>query len=107
MDFKTEALLNELFGAVHRNDFEKVKQCIAEKVDLNYSDNLAGNTALMNAVQENHFHIVKLLLIHGADTEHKNYDGYTALSLAKLYQKEDGVSIVNLLEMHVNPLLRK
>lgn len=43
-----------------------------------------GRTALIAAAYMGHVEIVKLLICHGADVEHADIDGRTALSVAAL-----------------------
>ena len=47
-------------------EFNDVKFCIDEKVDLNTRDE-SGNTALHMASANGHLEIAKLLLVNGAD----------------------------------------
>jgi len=47
------------------------------------AQNKEGITALMNAVEEDNFEVIKVLLEAGADSNLKNKKGESALSLAK------------------------
>lgn len=69
---------NTLLCASH--GYEKILTYLIEnnlaKVDM---VDKRHETLLMIAVQEGHFHLVKMLLSHGADINAKNNDGKTAL----------------------------
>lgn len=63
---------------------ECLKLLIENGADINYQRNAVKDTALIVACHCNHYNLqgVKILLENGANTELKNYDGKTALSVA-------------------------
>ena len=71
-----------LFLAIESDQSEYVDLLLKYKVDLNVQSKETGNTCLHNAVQNNSFDIVALLLSHGSDYTLKNHDGCTAKGVA-------------------------
>jgi ankyrin repeat protein len=60
-------------------EYEDVKFCIEEKIDLETKEETGGNTALHMACANNHIDIVKLLLKHGANPNSTNNSNNTPL----------------------------
>jgi hypothetical protein len=76
-------------GAAQRGETDFVKQFLAGEMDVNVRLKDSGDTALMRAAKEGHLDTVKVLIEYGADTNIRNKDGETALSLAEKNKFED------------------
>lgn len=70
-----------LIKFVQIGDLDKIKECLANGIDVNEKDN-DGWTALMFASSNGDLEIVKLLLTKGANVNIKDNDGRTALMYA-------------------------
>jgi hypothetical protein len=72
----TALILASIYGRI-----DMANAIMNDNADLNIRDNY-GNTALINACQNNHFVIVYELLKRGAKTEFRNRDNKTALDVS-------------------------
>ncbi len=72
----------ELFDACISGDFEKAKNAIGARVNINSTRIKKSFFPLFLACQYNHLEIVKLLLDNGAEIEAKIWDRKTSLHLA-------------------------
>ena len=68
-------------GYAGKGNLEKVKECLANGVDVNTHDE-DGDPALSVASVKGHFEIVKLLVENGASISAKSFSGNTALMRA-------------------------
>lgn len=69
----------KLLDAVFEGKLEDVKSLVGEGVNINYSDDETGNTALHLACIEGHLDIVKYLISEGAKLNQKNLYDLTPL----------------------------
>ncbi len=95
---KKDLEMNDMIGAIIRNDITAVKQLLDSGTDINKQDG-AGFTALHFAAQENNFGIAKLLIERGADLEIRDVYGNTPLIRAVSSSKGKG-EIIDLLLQH-------
>ncbi len=93
---KAEDLLQDgdIFDAIEDNDINRVKQLIAQGVDVNAAHEVHGNTLLIISILQNNIDIIELLINKGADVNIENRHGETPLLLA-VY--EEDIDIVELL----------
>ncbi len=75
---KKDLEMNDMIGAIIRNDITGVKQLIDSGTDINKQDG-AGFTALHFACQENNIELVELLIERGAELEIRDVYGNTPL----------------------------
>ncbi len=73
----------DFLDAIKRGDLVKIKSYLNNNIDINMIDN-NGNTALINAISNNHFNTAKLLIKSGADVNISNKNKETALMMFKL-----------------------
>ena len=76
-------------SAVQHGKYEEVKRLLARYDSLKNEQDRDGDSALMLAVREGHAQIVKLLLDAGANVNHGNNEGRTALMYASKYAYRD------------------
>lgn len=74
-----------LTGAVARQDFERVRELIAQGADVN-TPNQIGRTPLILAAYYSNGPIAELLLTKNPDLNARDKSGYTALMYAVYYQ---------------------
>ncbi len=77
--------------AVKKNDCDRVKQLLAQEVDVNLPDD-EGWTALHTAVTRGALEIVKLLVEAGADVNAEDKEGKTPLDVAALSLRRDVIA---------------
>lgn len=75
----------KIVAAVDKNDLEAVKSLLAEGADINASEGL-GNTLIIMAMWRRFFEMAELLFEAGADINHENYSGKSALGLAQFFK---------------------
>jgi ankyrin repeat protein len=68
----------ELHNCAGNGNLERVKELVEGGADLEEIDE-HGNTALLLAILEDRFEIVRYVVKHGANVAHTNSDGITAL----------------------------
>ena len=75
---RKKKLRNELLNSAYRGDYEKVKELIEEDgVDINFTKEGEGETALKKAALKGHTRVVEYLIKHGADIEAADPSGVT------------------------------
>ena len=90
-----------LWHLCSQGNLAEVRAALARGEDVNYT-NPGGWTALMNAVENKHNSIVKLLLDQPAvDVNVKNNDGRTALHYAAVFNNAEGARML-LLHKDIN-----
>jgi ankyrin repeat protein len=93
---------SRLVSAARKGDIPAMSAAISAGAKVTYKNSL-GETALMNAADENQFIAVRFLLAQGADPAVTNPDGRTALTFALM--AGGGSSAVPLIEAFKNPKL--
>jgi len=86
--FSEQNLNQDFHYAVKKGEIEKVIEFLRSEVDVNSKDK-DGNTALINAVEDSNFYMVKILLLNGADVNICDKIGQTALTLAKDFERKE------------------
>ena len=76
--------VNAFFEAVKNGNIIAVKKILETGMDVNQQDAELGNTALIHAVVNDKYDMVKLLLLNGADPEIRNNRGRNAIDAGKL-----------------------
>eukprot|EP00090_Calanus_glacialis_P034374 TRINITY_DN57688_c0_g1_i1.p1 TRINITY_DN57688_c0_g1~~TRINITY_DN57688_c0_g1_i1.p1 ORF type:complete len:175 (+),score=49.99 TRINITY_DN57688_c0_g1_i1:70-594(+) len=71
-----------LWEGAMKGDTSKVREALEEGADVNSAANNKGSTSLHLASCEGHVEVVKLLLDHGADPNHLDRSGWSALDRA-------------------------
>jgi len=84
-----------LYVATKGNYIDTIRLLVDRGADINQKGTWATTTALICAVKNGSIDIVRLLLERGADVNIKDYDGNTALSIAK---KNKNTEIIQILE---------
>lgn len=92
--------LQRILIAIHDNDNDALHAAITENMGLLDEPDRRGYTPLQNAVESNNKDALLILLTEGADINHSNPLGDTALHVATRLKKEDMVN--ELLELHAN-----
>ena len=85
----------QLLNAAEKGELSTVEKLLKEGVDIDYCTAGWGITALMIAVCNRHIDIIKILIKKGADVNHVDKDGCTALIFAT---RDDRIKIVELLK---------
>lgn len=85
--YENAGTVNErLLLASKKNDFNRVKELIAAKADVNYEESVGddevGYTPLMYASLNHNVEMVKVLLAAGADKNHYSKSGNRALTFS-------------------------
>ncbi|MGP1595101.1 MAG: ankyrin repeat domain-containing protein [Treponema sp.] len=83
-----------LIQVVHDNDEEMLTALLAERADVNQTDD-NNNTALMIAAETGNSKIVAILLAHNADITMENDYDETALDIARNSVKQYIVGLLN------------
>ena len=93
----------ELDDAINKADLDKVKQLIEKGADIEYCDPF-GNTPLLNAAWVASRELVIHLLSIGANINHVNKDGQTAIEMVKSIGHNDygHDAVIEVLEAHGN-----
>ena len=76
-------MVNQLFGYVHENKIEKVRELLDVGINID-TKNILGKTVLFFASKYGYTEIVKLLLERGANVNIKYFDGLTPLYVSSL-----------------------
>ena len=85
----------EMFKAVEEGDYHLTDYHLKRGVDPNYQHPEFLESALVEAVRQNHLDIAKLLIDFGADPLIKDiFSGETPLSLATKIKNEDAISLI-------------
>jgi hypothetical protein len=71
----------ELINAAANNQIAKLQQCLTRGDNVNFQENLYGDTALNKALMCGHEQVVSILLHCGANPTIPNYRGFTALDI--------------------------
>ncbi|MEM7374211.1 MAG: ankyrin repeat domain-containing protein [Bacteroidota bacterium] len=79
--------------AYRAKDREVLSYFLEKGVDPNQVDE-EGNTAFLNAMRGNNMAMAELLQPHVTDINHRNKDGYSALTYAVMRNSEDGFGIL-------------
>lgn len=86
----------DFFHAIQKDDLELVKFHIRMGVDPNYQHPEYLTAPLMECIRYDRMDIAEFLLKNGADATAKEYNTTTtALSIAKMYQNEPAVALLN------------
>ena len=67
---------------IKKGDLEKIRQCLADGADVNATNYLKNETALMVTCQKGNFEVALTLISVGADINAKDKDGKTVLNYA-------------------------
>lgn len=102
-DFKNQYINHCLVGAVNSGLYDEVNKWIKAGANVNYIEFNSKYTPLFNASCIGNYQIVKLLIDNGANVNHINNIGCTALSIACQYGYSDVVKL--LLEHIETPLI--
>ena len=78
--------LSKLFAAIDKGDSSKILALIVWDKSLLVKTNKRGLTPLMDAVIGKKYDVIRLLLLHGADINQRDQDGWTAKSWATFYK---------------------
>ena len=73
-------------------DLNEIRQLVESGADVNKTDSISGESALMMASGYGNLKVVKYLIEHGADIAHFNNEGVTALDYACLKSHTDVVN---------------
>ena len=84
---KIENPVEKLFEAIDRGKNDKVLALIVYDNRILRCTNRNGLTPLMDAVIGNKYEAMRLLLLHGADANQRDQDGWTAKSWAYVYSR--------------------
>ena len=87
--------LEKLFLAIDSGDTEKVLAMIVYAPNLLSFTNRNGLTPLMDAVISKQYEVMRLLLLHGANTGQRDRDGWTAYSWATFIQDKEAQKILS------------
>lgn len=93
IDFKDKEGRTALIWAADYGNSKTLRMLLEKKAAINHQAN-DGQTALINAVYHDRWKNVQELLKHGANCELQDDDGNTALSVAKMYQYEHLVTMI-------------
>ncbi|MDG6881247.1 Ribulose-5-phosphate 4-epimerase and related epimerases and aldolases [Phocoenobacter uteri] len=93
-EIKDKSIDEVLSIVIYRNDVEKMKELLADNIDVNVTDEF-GFTPLMIAVQADRVEVVKLLIEAGADINKQDEFGNSMLILAIQRNRENVLDIVN------------
>lgn len=78
--------MSSIFGAIERNEIDKLRQILAKGADPNQTLDESGVTPLHFAAQYNRPEVAQLLIEAGAELEVRpEGDGDTALEIAEMY----------------------
>jgi len=102
-DFKNQYVNHCLLGAVNSGLYDEANKWIKAGANVNYIEFNSKYTPLFNASCIGDYKIVKLLIDNGANVNHVNDIGCTALSIACQYGYSDVVKL--LLEYIETPLI--
>lgn len=103
LDFKNQYVSYCLLGAVNSGLYDEANKWIKAGANVNYVEFNSKYTPLFNASCIGDYKVVKLLIDNGANVNHINDIGCTALSIACQYGYSDVVKI--LLEHIETPLI--
>ena len=78
----SKAKKNKIFYAISQGSRETVKRHL-ERVDINFIDEVSGDSLLTYALKVKRFDQASLLLSRGINVSHENKRGETALSIAE------------------------
>ena len=84
-----------LFNAIERDDREKVLALVVLYQGIANQKNRQGITSLMDAVISKKYEMMRLLLLHGADSKIRDHDGWTAYSWATFIQDKEAQKILS------------
>ncbi len=87
--------VEKLFNAIDKGDTEKVLALIVYDRSLLQRRNSNGLTPLMDAVIGKQYDVIRLLLLHGADVNQRDQDGWTAKSWAMFIQDKKSQSMLS------------
>ena len=87
--------VHKLFEAIDKDDLDKVLALIVYDRSILQCTNKNGLTPLMDAVIGKKYDAVRLLLLHGADVNQRDQDGWTAKSWAMFIQDKEAQKILS------------
>ena len=88
-------LLEKLFAAIDREDLEKILAYIVYDKTVMQLTNRSGLTPLMDAVIGKKYDAMRLLLLHGANANQVDKDGWSAKSWAIFIQDKEAQKILS------------
>lgn len=80
MPYTKEQLISELFSAIKNTDEQRIIKALKNGADI-YSFNESGQSPLVLATTLKQSNIVQILINHGADINHKDKNGDSAISV--------------------------
>ena len=87
--------VHKLFEAIDKDNLERVLALIVYDRSILQCKNKNGLTPLMDAVIGKKYDAVRLLLLHGANTNQRDQDGWTAKSWAVFIQDKTAQKILS------------
>jgi ankyrin repeat protein len=87
--------VEKLFKAIDKEDNEKILALIVYRREILRAVNRNGLTPLMDAVIGKKYDAMRLLLLHGADANQRDQDGWTAKSWAMFIQDKEAQKILS------------
>lgn len=88
-------LVEELFAAINTDNNERVLALIVTDNRILTQTNERGLTALMDATIGKKYDAMRLLLLHGANVNQQDEDGWTAKSWAVFVQDTEALKILS------------
>lgn len=79
----------ELFEAISQNDFESVRECLANGANINANNDQDVLSVALAWTQEKNYQIIEYLINAGANPNNLNSDGTTALYWATVAKDEN------------------
>jgi ankyrin repeat protein len=86
--------LKKLFASIDNGDLSKILALIVWDNSLLFQTNEKGLTPLMDATIGKKYDVMRLLLLHGANTNQTDNDGWTAKSWAVFIQDKKALKIL-------------
>jgi hypothetical protein len=83
--------LNQIFLDIDQGNLSNVEKAVKDGIDVNYSNEF-GETLLMRAANNKHFHIVKLLISARANVNIKDKYGFTVVDILESNIRRAGIN---------------
>ncbi|MBA63249.1 MAG: hypothetical protein CMJ76_12900 [Planctomycetaceae bacterium] len=84
-----------LYKAAEQNDIARVKQLLAEGVEIDQTAGSDGETALHRAITRRSTEAAKILIEAGADINKPRSDGQTPLEMARVRNRTEILKLLN------------